>query len=273
MHRLFPDTNFDNLINRPIQTPEDDFLSSLPVSIDFTTLDWLYLPSFDSDITLAERLEYLAYFTSARGMATFLDRETLRQNQRSISKYYKTIPHAINDHNYLPKTNQLIHNLQSSTTHWTIETHDAATHFFSPANIHRFLTYFWALWYPNCPIVHRPFFDPATASPALVAVMMIIGACLSPDEEDGRAARRWMDPVEEMVFRQEWFGEGDASRIQDDGKWKQRLECIQTAYLVCSLQKREGSVEAQGRVRRYRHAMMVTVHFPSPSLISILLIL
>lgn len=82
-----------------------------------------------------------------------------------------------------------------------------------------------------------------------------------------------MDPVEEMVFRQEWFGEGDASRIQDDGKWKQRLECIQTAYLVCSLQKREGSVEAQGRVRRYRHAMMVTVHFPSPSLISILLIL
>lgn len=261
MHPLFPDMNLDNLVNRPIQTPENDFLSNLPVSIDLDTLDWLYSPSSDSDITLAERLEYLAYFTSARGMATFLDRETLRQKQRTISEYYKTISHAINDNDHLSKTDQLIHHLQFSTPAWTAETHDAATHFFSPANTHRFLTYFWALWYPNCPIVHRPFFDPATASPVLVAVMMIIGACLSPDDEDGRAARRWMDPVEQMAFRQGWFGEGDASGIQDGGKWKERLECIQTAYLVCSLQKREGSVEAQGRVRRYRHAMMVTVRF------------
>ena len=92
--------------------------------------------------------------------------------------------------------------------------------------------------------------------------MVIIGACLSPDEEDGRMARKWMDAVEIMTFRQEWFGENkvDTPRIEEiETKWKSRLECIQTAYLVCSLQKREGSFEAQGRVRRYRHAMMVTV--------------
>lgn len=254
-----------------------DFPSDISLS-----LDWLYPASlFESDITLAERLEYLAYFTSARGMATFLDRDTLRGKQNMISDHYKTAISSAKtaieggkDHTLLPKSIEIVSNIQSTITttdttiiassipSWTTETQNAATHFFSPSNIHRFLTFFWAVWYPNCPIVHRPFFDPRTASPALLAVMVIIGACLSPDEEDGRMARKWMDAVEVMTFRQEWFGENkvDVPRIDDDEKkWKSRLECIQTAYLVCSLQKREGSLEAQGRVRRYRHAMMVTV--------------
>ena len=270
---LFEDV--DSLIDQNMQMPD------FPSDISFS-LDWLYPESlFESDITLAERLEYLAYFTSARGMATFLDRDTLRGKQNMISEHYKTTISSTNtaieegeDHALLPKTIEIVSNIQSTTTttdttitassipSWTTETHNAATHFFSPANILRFLTFFWAVWYPNCPIVHRPFFDPSTASPALLAVMVIIGACLSPDEEDGRMARKWMDAVEVMTFRQEWFGENkvDTPGIDDDKKkWKSRLECIQTAYLVCSLQKREGSVEAQGRVRRYRHAMMVTV--------------
>lgn len=68
-----------------------------------------------------------------------------------------------------------------------------------------------------------------------------------------------MDLVEVITFRQEWFTDAEQAPKPSYGKWKKRLECIQTAYLVCSLQKREGSVEAQGRVRRYRHAMMVSV--------------
>lgn len=270
---LFEDV--DSLIDQNMQMPD------FPSDISFS-LDWLYPESlFESDITLAERLEYLAYFTSARGMATFLDRDTLRGKQNMISEHYKAAISSTNtaiegeeDLTILPKTMEIVSNIQSTITttdttitassipSWTTETHNAATHFFSPANILRFLTFFWAVWYPNCPIVHRPFFDPSTASPALLAVMVIIGACLSPDEEDGRMARKWMDAVEVMTFRQEWFGENkvDTPGIDDDKKkWKSRLECIQTAYLVCSLQKREGSVEAQGRVRRYRHAMMVTV--------------
>ena len=272
MYPLFEDV--DSLIDQNMHMP--DFASDISFS-----LDWLYPASlFESDITLAERLEYLAYFTSARGMTTFLDRDTLRGKQNIISEHYKTAISSTNtaieeeDHALLPKTIEIVSNIQSTTTttdttitassipSWTTETHNAATHFFSPANIHRFLTFFWAVWYPNCPIVHRPFFDPSTASPALLAVIVIIGACLSPDEEDGRMARKWMDAVEIMTFRQEWFGENkvDVPRIDDhEKKWKSRLECIQTAYLVCSLQKREGSFEAQGRVRRYRHAMMVTV--------------
>lgn len=244
--------------------------------LDFTALDWLYPPLLESDITLAERLEYLAYFTSARGMATFLDRETLRRKQDMISEYYDTLTSTINeeydqDDDLLPKSAEIINYLKSTVTtdsstivapsipSWTSETHHAATDFFSSTSIRRFLTFFWALWYPTCPFVHHAFFNPANASPALLAVMVIIGACMSPDEEDGKRARKWMDPVEVITFRQEWFTDAEHAPKPGDAKWKRRLECIQTAYLVCSLQKREGSIEAQGRVRRYRHAMMVSV--------------
>lgn len=218
-------------------------------------------------------------------MATFLDRETLRQKQGMISEYYGTITNTINDVEYyedlLPKSTEIINCLKSTVTTdastivtasiptWTAETHKAAAEFFSPDSIRRLLTFFWALWYPNCPIVHRPFFNPASASPASLAVMVIIGACMSPDEEDGRLARKWMDLVEVITFRQEWFADTGHSPQPGDEDWKRRLECIQTAYLVCSLQKREGSVEAQGRVRRYRHAMMVTVCLHQPCLDSL----
>lgn len=60
-----------------------------------------------------------------------------------------------------------------------------------------------------------------------------------------------------------------ADQRYDKATWmKKRVECIQAAYLVCSLQKREGSVEAQGRVRRYRHAtlVMVRIEFLSANL-------
>lgn len=272
-HDWSPDIG--GLINQPIQAPEIEYLVNMSSGLDFTVLDWLYPPFLEPDIVLAERLEYLAYFTSARGMATFLDRGTLRRKQDMISEYYNTITNTINedecDDGLFPQSTEIIGCLKSTITtdistivtasipSWSPETSHAAAEFFSPTSIRRFLTFFWALWYPNCPIVHRPFFNPTNASPVLLAVMVIVGACMSPDEEDRKRARKWMDPVEVLTFRQQWLTEAEYSPKLGDGEWKERLQCIQTAYLVCSLQKREGSIEAQSRVRRYRHAMMVSV--------------
>ncbi|KAF7122870.1 hypothetical protein CNMCM5793_000980 [Aspergillus hiratsukae] len=60
-------------------------LPDLPSSVDFASLDFLFAPPLASDsITVAESLEYLTYFTSANGMATFLDRETLKQRQELL---------------------------------------------------------------------------------------------------------------------------------------------------------------------------------------------
>ncbi|GFG20637.1 hypothetical protein IFM61606_00685 [Aspergillus udagawae] len=275
-------------------------LPDLPSSMDFSALDFLFAPPMASDsITVAERLEYLAYFTSANGMATFLDRETLKQRQELL-KGADQHPHErayeeLHGADLLPETidpslidlsssnrDVLIHKARKITEHlrrtittksdktiikldWSPAVQQSCAAFFSASNIRRFLEYFWSLWYPSCPIVHRPSFDPETARTALLCVMVIIGACLSPHEEENEAAKMWLDSVEEMTFGDEYFMERETSDtstgpLHNNAEgMKKRVECIQAAYLVCSLQKREGSVEAQGRMRRHRHATLVVL--------------
>ncbi|KAK1140680.1 hypothetical protein N8T08_009993 [Aspergillus melleus] len=291
----------------------DDHLV-FPSSLDFTALDWLYTPQTPSSIEVAERLEYLAYFTSVRGMVAFLDRKTLEQRQNlvldhtvhacaqglreqkppressyldllhdlgsSTDDFFNTIelgfPRAASEESdpFLPITEKIVQLLRSviskkQDTHvielnWTPAVNEKCSHFFVPQNIRRFLEYFWSLWYPNCPIVHRPLFDPQTAQPTLICVMVIIGACLSPRDDDARNARMWMDSAEELVFSNTYHRENPGNSMEsavaeDTNEWtKERLECIQMTYLVCSLQKREGCTDAQARIRRHRHAMMVT---------------
>ena len=76
-----------------------------------------------------------------------------------------------------------------------------------------------------------------------------------------RVARRWLDSVEELVFSHECF-RGEVPQSQFNLRWeKERVQCIQSSYLVCTLQKRECTVEAQARTRRYRHASMVAVRY------------
>ncbi|PLB53628.1 hypothetical protein P170DRAFT_396143 [Aspergillus steynii IBT 23096] len=288
----------------------------LPSSMDFTALDWLYTPHTPDSIETAERLEYLAYFTSARGMATFLDRKTLEQRQRLVLDH--AVHASVQDcggkkpqpepsyldllHDLDRSTNDILNNtLELAASHsvseesdpllskseeivqllrsvisekqntntieltWTSAVQEQCSSFFAPPSIRRFLEYFWSLWYPNCPIVHRPLFDPQSAHPTLICVMVIIGACLSPHDDDGRNARIWMDSTEELVFSNAYHCEvpGDTTEstiAAHKTRWtKGHLECIQMTYLVCSLQKREGSTDAQTRIRRYRHAAMVTL--------------
>jgi hypothetical protein len=121
------------------------------------------------------------------------------------------------------------------------------------------LEYFWSLWYPHCPIVHKPLFHAPSASSPLLCVMVIIGACLSPREQDTEAAREWLDCVEELIFSHECFRVEATAGQATKTCMKEKLQCLQASYLVCSLQKREGSVEAQARSRRHRHASMVAV--------------
>jgi hypothetical protein len=71
-------------------------------------------------------------------------------------------------------------------TNWSKATQKLCLEFFSPADIRRFLEYFWSLWFPNCPIVHKPLFEATSVSPALLFVMTIIGACLSPNTQEQR---------------------------------------------------------------------------------------
>ena len=142
---------------------------------------------------------------------------------------------------------------------WSLSTQSNCLEFFSPPRIRRFLDYFWSRWSPHHPIVHKPLFDACTASTPLLCVMVIIGACLSPRKNDGNIAKIWLDSAEELVFNQPLLrGDYETSRKAADHE-KEKIQCIQSAYLMCSVQNREGSGEAQTRIRLYRHAPMVAV--------------
>ncbi|KAL4792393.1 hypothetical protein BDV19DRAFT_400610 [Aspergillus venezuelensis] len=268
----------------------------MPDSSDFAALDWLYSEKLSSDsIISGEKLEFLAQFTSENGMGTFLAPETLTERQEIIRNeessgggLYTTHETFLDPHTIQPsmlhdgdqdleplsgRTLMVIHQFHAMVTQkaegsivklaWTADVESRCRSFFAPYNITRFLRYFWLLWYPNCPFVHRPSFNAGTAPAALLCVMIVIGACLSPYPEDSRSARMWLDCVEELVFSggtsvEETVEPKTASTDPLERK-KKHLERLQAAYLVCSLQKREGSLEAKARIRRYRHATMVTL--------------
>ncbi|KAJ5323467.1 hypothetical protein N7476_002067 [Penicillium atrosanguineum] len=245
----------------------------MPSPLDFSALDCLLFPGITSDILAAERLEHLAYFTSARGMATFTDRETFLQRQKKVFESYemkisldkecKTEVESVDP--LQAKSRELLENLQATlknetdaaaaATKWTKSTRTRCRELFSPPNIRRFLEYFWSLWYPNCPIVHKPLFDANSISPALLCVMVLIGACLSPSNEEHETARILLDSCEELIFNHKCFTVDGA--ISNDVGRRDMIQCMQASYLVCSLQKREGNLEAQARIRRHRHASMV----------------
>lgn len=268
--------------------------------LDFSALDCLLFPGLTSDILAAERLEHLAYFTSARGMATFTDRDSFLQRQKMATEAYeekiklgkrcKKETQPVNDVSsknpqdigddqgsvvddfvdpLQAKSRELVSSLRAIICNktkgdvipikWSKSTQELCFEFFSPAKTRRFLEYFWSLWYPNCPIVHKPLFDAISVSPTLLCVMIIIGACLSPSKQDNETARIWLDSCEELIFSHKCFRADGAIPNDDDVERREKIQCMQASYLVCSLQKREGSLEAQARIRRHRHASMVAV--------------
>lgn len=253
---------------------------SLAYQLGFSELDALLFPNITSDILVAERLEHLLFFTSTRGMASFTDRDTFQWKQKMACEAYeekvktdnrtrKEVPAHDSSDPLSSKSQEVIDRLRAVICNkknddiikleWESSTLELCTHLFSPPNIRRFLEYFWSLWYPHCPIVHRPLFDASSVLPLLLCVMVIIGACLSPESHDRQAAKKCLDSVEELIFSHEAFRCDTDTPTNRVYSKKEKTQCIQAAYLVSSLQKREGSIDAQARIRRYRHASMVAV--------------
>lgn len=151
------------------------------------------------------------------------------------------------------------HSEQGVTPRSTCLDHDCAR-FFSPFNLGRFLALFWSSWYPNCPIVHRPTFLVSSVSAELIAAMVVVGACLSPDDGDRAAARVWFDGVERMVFGRREFSEDLVVAADEDTELcYDRLEALQAAYFVCLYQSWEGSKFSRQRARRQRYTQVIAV--------------
>lgn len=172
------------------------------------------------------------------------------------------------------KTQEIIDRLKATIQHkprkspitleWSSLVEDMCLLFFSPPNICKFLRLFWSSWYPNCPIIHRPTFDPLSTPPSLLSSMAMIGGCLSPRKRDNQIARAWFDAVEEMVFNDEWLEEdstASTSTRNPEGDLK-RLQSLQAAYFVCLFQNWEGSDSSKRRIRRHRYNTLIAVCHP-----------
>ncbi|KAL4883187.1 hypothetical protein BJY04DRAFT_216488 [Aspergillus karnatakaensis] len=134
--------------------------------------------------------------------------------------------------------------------------------FFSPSNIRRYLEYFWSLWYPNCPIIHKPTFDIHSTPLTLLISMLLVGASFAPEESVHQNAKVWCNTAEEIVFADEHFrravslGDGTEadSRLRRDA-----LKALQAAYLMCLLQNWEGDDDSKRRIRRSRFSMVTAI--------------
>ena len=250
-------------------------LPGMPYQLDFPDLDSILFPALEFDTLISERLDHLSFFTSSLGMASFADREAFESRQRLACDAYEdkikaekkcsttegSVSYSTISQKLIQSLREVISNKKADHVvkiNW-LSSASACIDLFSPHNIRRFLEYFWSLWYPHCPIIHRPLFDAESAIPPILCVMVVIGACLSPQENDRRLAKRFLDSAEELVFSHEFFHNEGGARSSGLDRKKERIQLIQAAYLVSSLQKREGSEEAQGRMRRYRHTSMVAV--------------
>ncbi|KAJ6166578.1 hypothetical protein N7470_002025 [Penicillium chermesinum] len=137
----------------------------------------------------------------------------------------------------------------SVTLSWSSSLKNCCLQFFSPSNLRRLLGLYWAIWYPNINLIHRPTFDPVSAKPALLATMAVTGACVSPDLLDNEDARIWLNCVEEIVFIDDDFNEDSTSSSDRIATQRPKIQILQAAYMVCMFQNWEGTDSSKARVR------------------------
>lgn len=131
--------------------------------------------------------------------------------------------------------------------------------FFSPENILHFLDIFWDRWYPHCLIFHRPTFKIDSCSPLLLTNMVLMGGCISPYRADRYIARLLLDIAEGIVFSQPMFS-ATATRVEGtDQSHLTQISTLQATYLICIMQKWEGSNESKVRIQRDQFTKFVSV--------------
>ena len=174
----------------------------------------------------------------------------------------------------LPVTHKIVYQIReiAITKHyqssnelvWSTSVETLCYNFFNPANLQKNLALFWSFWYPNWPTIHRPSFEATEKTPELIAVMALIGACLSPDKREYASAQVWFDLVEDVVFSNNTFGDLECasawnSRMARDRQSTQ-IDILQAAYCVCLYQTWEGCKRSKRRILRRRFNDLVYVN-------------
>ncbi|OQE45965.1 hypothetical protein PENCOP_c001G08604 [Penicillium coprophilum] len=130
--------------------------------------------------------------------------------------------------------------------------------FFSPENILHFVEIFWDRWYPHCLIFHRPTFKIDSCLPLLLMNMVLMGGCTSPYKADRHIARLLLDIAEGIVFSQPMFSTTGIRVECTDQSHLTQISTLQATYLICIMQKWEGSNESKIRIQRDQFTKFVS---------------
>jgi hypothetical protein len=135
--------------------------------------------------------------------------------------------------------------------------------------IRKFMSLYFRNWHLNCPIIHKPSFDPANVPVSLVISVVFIGAMYSKDQTERLAAKKLVDVAELVVFDSEIFsfeievtrsiqGESLATNSDSDREWDIFQE-LQAGYLMVIAQYWGGSRGSKRRAMQSRLGDVINV--------------
>lgn len=144
-----------------------------------------------------------------------------------------------------------------------------ANYLLTTEKITKFISLYFRNWHLNCPILHKPTFDPAEVPLSLLVSVVFIGAIYSKNQSERHAAQKLVDVAELVVFDSEVFSlEIEASHViqrqsvsyvgPGDYDWGPFQE-LQAGFLMVVAQYWAGARIAKGRAMESRFSDVIKV--------------
>jgi hypothetical protein len=144
-----------------------------------------------------------------------------------------------------------------------------ANYLLTTEKISKFISLYFRNWHLNCPILHRPTFDPAEVPLSLLVSVIFLGANYSKNQSERFAAQKLVDVAELVVFDSEVFSlEIEASHVLQresvgyvgpgDYDWNPFQE-LQAGFLMVVAQYWAGARIAKGRAMESRFSDVIKV--------------
>ncbi|OJD18456.1 hypothetical protein AJ78_01512 [Emergomyces pasteurianus Ep9510] len=133
--------------------------------------------------------------------------------------------------------------------------------------IQKFVSLYFQNWQNNCPMIHRPTFDPETTASSLLAAVVLMGATYSENASERLTAKKMLDLVEAFIFSADVYSQDfeiaqsyKTTHAQIDIKtdWRS-FENFQAGYLIFLVQYWVGTKVAKNRMIEVRLGEVIKV--------------
>ncbi|KAK2733683.1 hypothetical protein FQN55_003192 [Onygenales sp. PD_40] len=133
--------------------------------------------------------------------------------------------------------------------------------------VQKFISLYFQNWHMNCPMLHRPSFNPETVTSTLLAAVALMGSMYSENANERLITNKMLDLVEMFIFSADVFSSEfeiaqsyKPSHAQVDLKtdWTS-FQHLQAGYLMFLIQYWGGNRAARNRVVEVRLAEVIKV--------------